>query len=55
MKKKTPMPIRGWMSSTVIALAILVVCVVMLSPATAAEQGGKPTADVRVGNLQEVL
>ena len=55
MKKKTPIPIRGWMSSTVIALAILVVCVVMLSPAKAAEQGGKPNADVRVGNLQEVF
>ena len=55
MKKKTPIPIRGWMSSTVIALAILVVCVAMLSPAMAAEQGGKPTADVRMGNLQEVF
>lgn len=55
MKQKTLMPIRGWKSSTVIALAMLVVCVAMLSPAMAAEQGGKPNADVRMGNFQEVF
>jgi formylmethanofuran dehydrogenase subunit E len=55
MKKITPMPIRGWMNSTFIAFAMLVVGVVLLSPAMAAEQGGNPTADVRAGNLQEFV
>jgi formylmethanofuran dehydrogenase subunit E len=53
MKKKTAIFITGWMSSAVIALAILVVGVVTVSPAKAVEQGGKSNADVRVGNLQE--
>jgi formylmethanofuran dehydrogenase subunit E len=55
MKKKTPMTITGWMSSTVMAFAFLVACLLMLSPAMAAEQGSKPTTDVRKGNLQEVF
>lgn len=55
MKKETSIPVTGWMSSTVFAFAMVVVCVIMLSPAMAAEQGAKPPADVRMGNFQEVF
>ncbi len=54
MNKKTSIRYTGWMSSSIIALAVLVVCVVAVSPARAVEQG-KPNADLRMENLQEFL
>ncbi|HMK34200.1 MAG TPA: FmdE family protein [Desulfomonilaceae bacterium] len=54
MKKKSLIRSTGWMNSTLVALAILVVCVVMVSPARAVEQSSS-TADIRMGNLQEVF
>lgn len=53
MKKKSLTRSTGWMSSSVIALAVLVVCLLMLSPAKAAEKDGKPSADARSGDLGE--
>ena len=44
MKKKILMSIKGREHSTIIACAILVVCVAMLSPARAVENGGYPNA-----------
>jgi formylmethanofuran dehydrogenase subunit E len=52
MKKKTSIGYIGWKSSSIIALAMLMVCVIVASPAQAAEQS-KPNADVSMGNLQE--
>ncbi len=54
MKKETSVRYTGWMSSSIIALAILMVCVAVAPPARAAEQG-KPDTDVLVGNLQELF
>jgi formylmethanofuran dehydrogenase subunit E len=54
MKKKSFTRSTGWMSSSVITLAVLVVCAVVVVPARAVEQG-KPNADVRIGNLQEFV
>jgi len=48
MRKNPLMLITGWMSSTVIALSILSVCVLMLSPAMAVENGGYPNASFLV-------
>lgn len=50
MKKKTSVRYIGWISS--ITLAILMICVVVAPPAKAAEQN-KPSADIRMENLQE--
>lgn len=54
MNKKTSIRYTRWMSSSVIALAILVVCVVAVSPARAVEQG-KPNKDLHMENLQEFV
>ncbi len=44
MKTYTLMHLRGRKHSTIIASAILVVCIIMLSPAWAVENGGYPNA-----------
>jgi thiosulfate/3-mercaptopyruvate sulfurtransferase len=48
MRKNPLMSITGWMASTVIALSILSVCVLMVSPAEAVENGGYPNASFLV-------
>jgi len=42
MKKNGLMPITGWMGLTIIGVSILAVCVAMLAPAHAVENGGYP-------------
>ena len=51
MKKNTPMNIPGWMVSTAVAFSFFVVCVLMVSPARAAENSSKPVAPE--GELKE--
>jgi len=48
MRRNPLMSITGWMGSPVIALSILSVCVLMLSPAMAVENGGYPNASFLV-------
>jgi formylmethanofuran dehydrogenase subunit E len=53
MKKNTLVSNTWWMVSTVMAFSILVVCVLMISPAKAAEKDGKPSVGARAGDLGE--
>jgi len=48
MKSKMLLPVRGWMSSIAVALPILALCLISLSPAWAVENGGYPNPDFLV-------
>lgn len=52
--KKNSICYIGWMSSSLFALAILMISVIVASPAQAAEQS-KPNADVSMANLQDLF
>jgi formylmethanofuran dehydrogenase subunit E len=52
MKNHTTIDHNGWMSSSTIAMAVLVICMLLVSPARAVEKD-KATTDVQMGSLQE--